>query len=206
MDLEAFDGLIAEEFQAVAAFDQRDAFGRQALEFDRLHFRAVLLALALALRLFVVVELAFDAVGGTMEEVDGRPEQVLKVRFEPGVVQGGDQGVEDVGDGASDHLAFGQRSRIRLVVEWTVAKELQFAEDVLGRRCGVRWFDVVMIGHEVRSFAGSAAPIAAFVAITQTAGGTGQHPERQRRAEAPAEDGGGAAILLRDAKRAIAHI
>ena len=27
-------------------------------------------------------------------------------------------------------------------------------------------------------FAGSAAPIAAFVAITQTAGGTGQHPER----------------------------
>src|SRR5882757_5944701 len=53
-------------------------------------------------------------------------------------------------------------------------------------------------------FAGSTAPIAAFVAITQTAGGTGQNPERQRRAEAPAEDGGGAAILLRDAKRAIA--
>ena len=57
----AFDGLIAEEFQAVATFDQRDAFGCQALEFDRLHFGAVLLALALALRLFVVVELAFDA-------------------------------------------------------------------------------------------------------------------------------------------------
>ena len=52
-----------------------------------------------------------------------------KVRFEPGVVQGGDQGVEDIGNGASDHLAFGQRSRIGLVVEWTVAKELQFVED-----------------------------------------------------------------------------
>ena len=26
--------LVAEQFQAVAAFDQRDAFGRQALEFD----------------------------------------------------------------------------------------------------------------------------------------------------------------------------
>src|SRR6266702_2786943 len=44
-----------------------------------------------------------------------------------------------------------------------------------------------MIGHGMRSFAGSAAPIAAFVAITQTAGGAGQHPEqrggpkRQRR-------------------------
>ena len=51
----------------------------------------------------------------------------------------------------------------------------------------MRWFDVVMIGHGMRSFAGSAAPIAAFVAITQTAGGAGQHPEqrggpkRQRR-------------------------
>jgi len=42
------------------------------------------------------------------------------------------------------------------------------------------------------------------VANTQTAGGTGQNPERQRRAAAAAEDGGGAAILLRDAKRAIA--
>ena len=128
MDLKAFDGLIAEEFQAIATFDQRDAFGRQAFKFDRLHFRTVLLALALALRLFVVVELAFDAVGGTMEEVDGRPQQILQVRLEPGVVQRGDEGVEDVGHCASDHPTFGQRSRIRLVVEGTVAKELQFAE------------------------------------------------------------------------------
>ena len=51
----------------------------------------------------------------------------------------------------------------------------------------MRWFDVVVIGHGMRSFAGSAASIAAFVAITQTAGGAGQHPEhregpkRQRR-------------------------
>ena len=102
MDLKALDGLIAEQFQAVAALDQRDAFGRQALEFDRSHFRAVLLALALALRLLVVVELAFDAVSGTMEQVDGRPEQILKVRLEPGVAQRRDQGVEDVGDRASD--------------------------------------------------------------------------------------------------------
>ena len=44
------------------------------------------------------------------------------------------------------------------------------------------------------------APIAAFVAITQAAGGAGQNPKAKRRAEAPAEDGRGAAILLRDAK------
>jgi hypothetical protein len=48
-----------------------------------------------------------------------------------------------------------------------------------------------MIGHWMRSFAGSAAPIAAFVAITQTADGTGQNPKAKRRAEAAAEDGEG---------------
>src|SRR5262249_10094057 len=53
--LKTLDGLIAEELQAVASFDQCDAFGRQALELDRSHFGAILLALALALRLFVVV-------------------------------------------------------------------------------------------------------------------------------------------------------
>src|SRR3954454_22565320 len=42
-----------------------------------------------------------------------------------------------------------------------------------------------------RSLVGSAAPIAAFVAITQAAGGTGQNPKRKRRAAATAEDGGG---------------
>ena len=102
MDLKVFDGLIAEEFQAIAALDQRDALGRQALEFDRSHFGAILLALAFALGLLVVVELAFDPVRGAVEEIDGRPEQILEVGFEPGVVQRGDQGVEDVGDCASD--------------------------------------------------------------------------------------------------------
>ena len=138
VDLKVLDGLIAEKLQAVAALDQRHAFGRQALQFDRSNFGAVLLALALALRLFVVVEFAFDPVCGAVEEVDGRPEQILEVRFEPGVAQGGDQGVEDVGDGAGDHLALGKRSRIGFVVERTVAEELQFGEDVVGRRwaCG----------------------------------------------------------------------
>jgi hypothetical protein len=76
------------------------------------------------------------------------------------------------------------------VVEWTVAKELQFVEDEVGRRWRVL-FGVVMVAHRERSFAGLAAPIAAFMAITQTASGTGQNPKAQLRAEAPAEDGGG---------------
>ena len=133
MNLEAFGGLVAEELHAVAAFDQRDALGREPLEFDRSHLRAVLLALTLLLRLLVVVELAFDAIGGAVEQVDGRPEQVLEVGFEARVAQGRDQGVEDVGDGARDGIAFGKRPRIGLVVEGTVAIELKLVEDVIGR-------------------------------------------------------------------------
>ena len=116
-----------------AALDQRLPFGGEAFEFDRADLRAVLFPLAALLRLLVVVELALDPVGGAVEEVDGRPEQVFEVGFEAGVAQGGDQGVEDVGDGAGDGLGFGQRSRVGFVLEGAVAVELEFGEDVVGR-------------------------------------------------------------------------
>ena len=117
MSLEAFDGLVAEELQAIVTLNQRDAFRRDALEFDGSNFGAVLLMLALPLRLFVVVELALDAVDGTMEQVDGRPEQIVKVRLEPSVAQRRDQGIEDVGDGSGDDPALGKRPWIGPVVE-----------------------------------------------------------------------------------------
>ena len=44
-----------------------------------------------------------------------------------------DQGVEDVGDGAGDGVGFGQRPRVGLVLEGTIAIELEFGEDVIGR-------------------------------------------------------------------------
>ncbi|OPZ00035.1 hypothetical protein A5906_23690 [Bradyrhizobium sacchari] len=136
------------------------------------------------LRLFVVVEIALNAIDGTMEKVDCRPEQIAQVRLEPRVAQRPDQGVEHIGDRAGDHLALGKGPRIGLVGGWSVAEKLQFGENVVDRRsAGVRSV-VIMLGHGWDSFAGSAAPIAAFVAITQTAGGTGQNPkgpERQRR-------------------------
>ncbi len=105
----------------------------EALQFDRADFRAVLFLLAALLRLLVVVEFALDPVGGAVEEVDRRPEQVLEVGFEAGVAQRRDQGVEDVGDGAGDGLGFGQRSRVGLVLERAIAVELEFGEDVIGR-------------------------------------------------------------------------
>ena len=59
--------------------------------------------------------------------------KILEVGFEAGVAQGRHEGVEDVGDGASDVARFGQRPRIGLVLKGTIAVELQFGEDVVGR-------------------------------------------------------------------------
>jgi hypothetical protein len=83
--------------------------------------------------LLVVVELAFDAVDGAVKEVDGRPEQVVEVRFEPRVAERRNQGIEDIGNCARDGIAFGKRSWIGLVVEGTVALELKLCQNVIGR-------------------------------------------------------------------------
>jgi hypothetical protein len=53
--------LVAEVFHGVASLDQCHALGREALQFDGTDFGAILVALAAPLRLFVVVEFAFDA-------------------------------------------------------------------------------------------------------------------------------------------------
>ena len=112
---------------------QRLPLCREALQFDRADFRAILFLLAAPLRLLVVVEFAFDPARGAMEDVDGRPEQVFEVGFETGVGQRYDEGVEDVGDSAGDDLGFGQGPWIRFVLEGAIAVELEFVEDVIGR-------------------------------------------------------------------------
>jgi hypothetical protein len=45
LHLEVLGGPVAEELRAVAALDQRDAFGGETLKFDRFHLGAILLAL-----------------------------------------------------------------------------------------------------------------------------------------------------------------
>ncbi len=77
--LEVLGGLVAEEFHAVAAFDQCHALGDEAFQFHRADLGAVLLLLTAPLRLLIVVEFTGDPVDGTVEEIDGRPEQILKV-------------------------------------------------------------------------------------------------------------------------------
>ncbi len=48
------------------------------------------------------------------------------------VLQSADQGVEDVGDGARDLVAVGQKPLVGLVGEGSVAVELEFVEDMVG--------------------------------------------------------------------------
>ena len=87
---ELFGGLVAEEFHAVPALDEGLSLRREALQFDRADFRAVLFLLAAPLRLLVVVEFPLDPADGAVEGVDGRPEQVLEVGFEAGVAKASD--------------------------------------------------------------------------------------------------------------------
>ena len=93
--------VIAHHVHAVAPFDQRQAFGRQALEFGGFHLGAVLLALEAALRLLVLIERPLDPGRGAVEEVDLAPEHLFEVGFHAGVFQGRDEGIEYIGGRAT---------------------------------------------------------------------------------------------------------
>jgi hypothetical protein len=64
--------------------EQRGALIDEALELEGFHLGAILLALASTLFLLVTVEMTLNAVDRAVKDVDGRPQQVAKVRFEAG--------------------------------------------------------------------------------------------------------------------------
>ena len=170
MALIMFGGLVAHQLEGVAAFDQALALGRKALQLDGLHFATVLFALAAALRLFIVVQLALDPVGGPVEDVDRRPEEIVEVGLEAGVLQGDDQGVEDVGDGSGDMVALRKRPGIGFIREgtlrtWSVGEEAW---------CG-SWSSCSLMGCSV----GSTATLAAFMATK--AGGRAEPASAAKR-------------------------
>ena len=107
MPLELIDGLVAKELHAIAALNQRLSLGRQALKLDGADLGAVLLFLAAPLRLLIVVELALDALRGAMEQIDGRPEEVLEIRLHAGVARRHHEGIEDIGDENGDGAGLG---------------------------------------------------------------------------------------------------
>ncbi len=143
--------VIAHHVHAVPTFDQGQAFGRQALEFDGFHLGAVLLALKAALRLLVLIERPLDPGRGAVEEVDLAPEHLFEVGFHTGVFQGRNEGIEDVGDGDREALSIGHRAWIGLV-KGAVAIELQLVERMGGLGCGVGGFIRVVVGVDRHRF------------------------------------------------------
>ncbi|KGM85862.1 hypothetical protein rosmuc_04198 [Roseovarius mucosus DSM 17069] len=144
-------GVIAHQVHAIAPFDERQAFGRQALKLGGFHLGAVLLALEAALRLFVLIERPLDPGRGAVEEVDLAPEHLFEVGFHAGVFQGRDEGVKDVGDGDREALPIRHRARIGLV-KGAVAVELQLVERMGGLGCGVGGFICVVMGVDRHRF------------------------------------------------------
>ena len=106
MTLELVGGHVAEELDAVAAFDQRETFSYEPLQLDRTNFRAVLFLLAALLGALVVVKLALHAVDGAVEEIDHRPQEIFEVGLDARVTERHDQRIENVGDGAGDDVGF----------------------------------------------------------------------------------------------------
>jgi hypothetical protein len=132
MRVKLLGGTVAEQVHAVASLNEAPAFGRQALEFARLHLGAILLTVEATLRLLIVVERPFDPGRGAVEEVDLAPEDFFEVGFHAGVTEGGYEGIEDIDDGDGKALPVRHRARIGLVLKGAVAVELQLVERMGG--------------------------------------------------------------------------
>src|SRR5260370_335575 len=138
-------GRVGEELRGMGGLDQRQALGDETLQFDRSDLRAVLLLLAPVLRALVVVELTLDPVGRAMEQIDGRPQQLLEIGLETSITERRDERIEDVDDGAGDSSGCRQRSGVGIVLERTVAINLELGEDVIGRGCVVYGLEVGIV-------------------------------------------------------------
>ena len=64
-----------------------------------------------------------------MEEIDGAPEQLFEVGFEPRVFEHPGERIDDAGRARCTDLLVGQRARVGLVLVRTVAVHLQFEDD-----------------------------------------------------------------------------
>ena len=91
-----------------------------------------MLGLPLALGLFVEIELALDAVGLAVKEIDERPQQIGEIVLEPRAGQHDAQGLDSRVELAADGIGLGQRARIGLVPAGAMAAEGQFVQQVRG--------------------------------------------------------------------------
>jgi hypothetical protein len=164
---------------------------------------AILVALASLLRLFVVVEFAFDALVGAVEGIEGRPQEIIEVGFEAGFAQARDEGIEDVRNGGSNHTGLGQWSRVGFVMEGTIAVKLEFGENVIGRGCGTRRLvDCLVVLDRHGGFPSSDLSRSSRPSWRRkAAGGPDLHRGAQRRRPERAAEDGRRGILSRDVKR-----
>ena len=110
-DLVEFGGVVAREFKRVAPLDQAEALTDQALKLDRLDLGAVLLGLAAALRLFVAVEFALDAVDLAVKQVHERPQEIGEIVLQAGAGEHGAEGFDRGVELALHDVGLGQGSR-----------------------------------------------------------------------------------------------
>lgn len=132
MDPELFGGAFAEEFHRIAAFDQADTLQHKAFKLDRPDFAPILFALSPTLRLFIIVEAAFDLFSCAVEEVHDIPEEVFEVGFDPRLIETAGKSIEDVGDSAGRQAGVGQRARVGLVFKGAMSKELHLLKEKMG--------------------------------------------------------------------------
>ena len=151
-DIEQFGGVVAREFESVAAFDQAEALGDQPFELDGLDLGAVLLGLALALRLLVDIELALDAVDLAVEQVDERPQDIGEIVLEAGAGQHGAEGLDHGAELALHGVGLWQGTGIGLVLAGAMAAERQLVEQMRGRRGGVEFRIGVVVGEGEGAF------------------------------------------------------
>ena len=145
--------MVAEEFEGVAALDQRQPQRDQPLEFDRANFRAVLFRLRTALRGFIVIQFATDAFRFAVEEIDEGPQEVGEIGFETGVEKEARQSLDDRLERKRCGVTGGQGTRIRLFVEGSIAMQSEFIEKVRGRRLGFMvWTECIDGQEETSSF------------------------------------------------------
>jgi hypothetical protein len=128
---------VTQELEAVAALDQDEPLGDQALELERAHFGTVLLALAFPLRGLIGIEVALDLFDAAVKDVDERPEQRLQIRFETGVGERCDHCIKHVGKRTLQPGRLGQRARIALIVMGAVDAEGELVKEMGGRGQGL---------------------------------------------------------------------
>ena len=79
-----------------------------------------------------------------MEQIDGRPEQILEIGLQPRFTEHFEQGIEDRRQRHLDDRLFRQGSRVGFVLEGAISEDLHLVDEAIGRgRCVVGLIAVI---------------------------------------------------------------